>query len=156
MGTNDLRFWRPLKLKYTYTLSKGFVTVSFLRCGVVNPLTNPQAGGPPLRLPVTAYSYISQLLSISGGRLPYPQPGDAPCREVRDPQTLKHSTVNLLIYKIYAFEISFFWHSLYNVEYISPFRSSLNLPLMYSHKVDAYPACWVTTGGGYLVYTERS
>ena len=67
-------------------LSKGFVTVSFLRWGVVNLSTNPQAGGPPLKLSATAYSTYSQLSSISGGCIPYPQPGDAPCREVRDPQ----------------------------------------------------------------------
>ena len=85
--SNTLNLCSSLKVR-DRGLSKGFVTVSFfLRWGVVNPLTNPQAGGPPLRLSATAYSYISQLPSISGGRLPYPQPGDAPCREVRDPQT---------------------------------------------------------------------
>ena len=65
-------------------LYKGFVTVSFLRWGVVNPSTNPQAGGPPLS---AVYSTCSQLPSISGGRIPYPQPEDVQCRGNRDPHT---------------------------------------------------------------------
>ena len=69
--SNTLNLCSSLKVR-DRGLSKGFVTVSFfLRWGVVNPLTNPQAGGPPLRLSATAYSIFSQLPSISGGRLPY-------------------------------------------------------------------------------------
>jgi hypothetical protein len=43
------------------------------------PAQPPSWRVTPCRLSATAYSTYSQLPSISGGRLLYPQPEDAPC-----------------------------------------------------------------------------
>jgi hypothetical protein len=50
------------------------------------PRPSPKLKDRPFRLSTTAYSIYSQLPSVSGGRLLYPQPENAPCRgDGRDP-----------------------------------------------------------------------
>ena len=79
---------------------------------------------------MAAYSTYSHLPSIPGGRLPYPQPGGVPCREVRDPQTETWSLTlreehrlrlfgNKVLRKIFGAkkdEITGEWRKLHNAE----------------------------------------
>jgi hypothetical protein len=67
----SIYFQDSCKYFATYTI---FFTVG----GVVRPPPNCQARGPPRQLSATPYSTYSQLPSISGGHLFYPQPVDAP------------------------------------------------------------------------------
>jgi hypothetical protein len=68
---------RPVQVRGS---TEHFVTGTFLRWGLLAPAQPPSWKATPCRLSATAYSIYSQLPSISGDRLPHPQPEDAPCR----------------------------------------------------------------------------
>jgi hypothetical protein len=59
--------------------------IMFYSGGAVSPRPIPKLEGHSCRLSATAYSIYSQLPSIPGGHLLYPQPEVAPCRGDKAP-----------------------------------------------------------------------